>query len=119
MALSQIIDVSQSFVTGAPSSVNLDISGWDSVVIQLVSPSGTINILGSNDSGEITGSIIGNSTTAINFTAIQANNLATGVAATSGAATGLWKLIGLPKFLQLSGTTITASKVLVYLSKIG
>ena len=118
MALSQIVDVSQAFVTGGPSTINIDLSGWDSATIQLVSPSGAINFLGSNDSGSITGAVEGNPTTAINFTALEATNLATNAVATSGAASGLWKLVGLPKFLQLSGTTITATKVLVYLSKI-
>lgn len=118
MAISTTIDVSSTFATGGSSSVNLDLSGWDTAVVQLVSPSGAINFLSSNDGGQVTGVSDGNATSAINFTAVQGTNLATGSAATSGSASGLWKISGFGRYIQLSGSSITATKVLVELSKI-
>lgn len=116
MALSTVLDISNDF--NLSSSKNIDVSGWDSITIQLVTPSGAINFLTTNDSGAIQGVTDGNAFTAANFTAMQATNLATGVAATSGAATGLWRTNAFGRFLQLSGTSVTAAKILIYLSKI-
>lgn len=116
MALSLIKDITADF--NADSLAQVDLSGWDSVTIQLVTPTGTVNFLSSNDAGAVEGSTDGNALTALNFTALQATNLATGVAATSGAATGLWRITGFGRFLQLSGTSVTAAKILLYLSKI-
>jgi len=113
---SSTFDVAASFNIG--SLINLDLSGWDYCVVQLVGPTGTINFLTSNDDGSVTGSVQGGPLSALNFTAVQGTNLATGVAATSGGVAGLWKFGVIGRFLQLSGTSVTATKILVYLSKI-
>jgi len=118
MAISTTLDVTPTFSTGGSSSINIDVSGWDTAVVQLVSPSGSINFLSSNDGGAITGVTDGNATSAANFTAVQGVNLATGAAATLGGVSGLWKISGMGRYLQLSGSSITATKVLVELSKI-
>lgn len=113
---STIFDVAALF--NDDSNVNIDLSGWDYAVVQLVSPTGTINFLSSNDDGSITGSVQGGPLSALNFTAVQGTNLATGAAATSGAVSGLWKFGVIGRFLQLNGTSVTAPKILIYLSKI-
>lgn len=118
MAIATTIDVSATFASGGSGSVNLDVSGWDYATIQLVSPTGAINFLSTNDGGGIIGVTDGNATSAANFTAVQGTNLATGVAATSGSASGLWRISSMGRYIQLSGTSITATKVLVLLSKI-
>lgn len=115
---STVFDASANFQAGGTSLQNIDLSGWDYCVVQLVSPSAAINFLSSNDDGSVTGSVQGGPLTAVNFTAVQGTNLSTGVAATSGAASGLWKFNVVGRFLQLSGTSVTATKVLVYLAKI-
>lgn len=115
---STVFDASANFQAGGTGLQNIDLSGWDYCVVQLVGPSGTINFLSSNDDGSVTGQIQGGPLTAINFTAVQGTNLATGAAATSGGVAGLWKFSGIGRFLQLSGSGITATKILVYLSKI-
>lgn len=98
--------------------VNLDIGEWDFVVVQLVSPTGTVTFNGSNDGGGIQGETAGNATSAINFTAVQAINLNTGTAATTAAASGMFKLTVIGKYLQLSSPGQTATKIIVYTSKI-
>ncbi len=119
MAISLVQDYTAQL--NANSLVNIDLSGWDTAVVQVVAPSGTVNFLSSNDNGEPTttpSTFEGSALTALNFTAVQGINLATGVAGTSIAATGLMKFSGVGRFLQVSGTTLTATKLLVYLSKI-
>jgi hypothetical protein len=116
--ISTVFDATTNFQAGGTSLQNIDLSGWDYCVVQLVGPSGSINFLSSNDDGSITGSVQGGPLTSANFTAVQGVNLATGAAATSGGVAGLWKFSGIGRFLQLSGTGITATKILVYLSKI-
>lgn len=115
---STTFDASANFQAGGTSLQNIDLSGWDYCVVQLVGPSGSINFLSSNDDGSITGSVQGGPLTATNFTAVQGTNLATGAAATSGAVAGLWKFNVIGRFLQLSGTSVTATKILVFLTKI-
>lgn len=115
---STVFDASANFKSGGSSLINIDLSGWDYCVVQLVGPSGTINFLSSNDDGSVTGSVQGGPLAALNFTAVQGTNLATGAASTSGAAGGLWKFNVIGRFLQLSGSSVTATKILVYLSKI-
>jgi hypothetical protein len=104
-------DVTTDF--NANSGVNLDVSDWLSVVIQFVSPSGAVTFNGTNDSGAVQGVTDGNASLATNWVAIQATNMNTGVAATSAAASGLWKIINPPHFIQLTGTSVTATKVIV------
>jgi hypothetical protein len=115
MALSTVIDVTSDFnVAGLK---NIDVSGWDWVTVQLVGPAAAVTFNGSNDDGSVTGALQGGPLQATNFTAIQGINLNTGVGATTGAVAGLWRFPVISRFLQLSGTT--ATKILVYLSKIG
>jgi len=119
MAISNVVDFTSQL--NAASLVNIDMSGWDTAVVQLVGPSGTVNFLSSNDNGEPTTTaptFSGNPLTAINFTAIQGVNLATGTAGTSIATGGLMKFSNFGRFLQISGTTLTATKLLVFFSKI-
>lgn len=116
MATSTILDITSEF--NSVGHKNIDMSGWDSVTIQLVTPTGTITFNGSNDDGSVTGAVQGNANSAINWTAIQATNLNTGAAATTGAASGLWRVSAFPRFLQLTGSSVTAGKILLYFSKI-
>ena len=114
MAISTTQDVTADF--NADGSANVDLSGWDSATVQLIGPAAAVSFLGSNDDGSVTGSVQGSVFSALNFTALFMTNLATGVGATTGAVAGLWRSNALPRFLQLTGTT--ATKILVFLSKI-
>lgn len=114
MAVSLTIDATSVF--NATGIFNIDMSGYETAVIQLVTPAAAVTFNSSNDGGAVTGSVSEAPVSATNFTAVLATNLNTGVGATSGAASGLWRAQYIGRYLQLSGTT--AAKILVYLSKI-
>jgi len=116
MAVSQITDITTQFNSNS-GDWNLDIDSWDFVVVQLVDPTGAVSFLTSNDAGAIQGSGDGNAIAALNFTAVQGTNLATGSGVTSLAVTGLVKFSGIGRFLRLESSA-TAAKVLVRWYKI-
>lgn len=95
-----------------------DIGEWDYVTLQLVNPSGAVSFNTSNDSGAIQGVSDGSAASATNFTSVQGTNLASGSAVTSLNASGEVKFTVAGRYLQLTGTTVTADKVLLKLSKI-
>ncbi len=100
------------------NAIVLDVSGWDYVVAQFVSPSGTINITGTNDSGDVEGTSDGNASTATNFTAIPATKLLDNSVVTAVAAAGLYKISSACRFVKFGGTSAAATKVIVMLAKI-
>ncbi len=103
--------------------ITLDVSGWDKTTIQLVAPVGNaILVYGSNDSGAAQSVTQGNASLAINFTPIQAVNLATGSAVSSMNAAGLYTVTDNAQFLRLQGNPAAAGtsvyKLLIFNSKI-
>lgn len=116
MALCTTLDVTNQF--NLDNGYVQDLSGWDDIVVQLVTPSGAVNFTATNDGGAVQGVTDGNSALAINFTAVQGTNLATGVAATSLNASGLMRFGVVGQYLQLAGTGVTADKVILYLHKV-
>lgn len=116
MAITNTYDYTNKF--NADSGVVIDMGGWDNVTIQLVSPSGAVSFNTSNDAGAITGVSDGGSASAANFTAIQGTNLATGSGVTSLNATGSIRFNNVGKFLQLTGSSVTATKVIAFFTNI-
>jgi len=97
----------------------IDIGEWQTCSIQVIGLTGTMSLLGTNDAGDITGSTNGGPGDATNFTAVQATNLTTGVAATAVTGTNMFRIdpIGF-KYLQIGdGATATATKILVFCTK--
>lgn len=90
----------------------LDVSNSKTITFQLVNPAGTFSFTGTNDAGAITGISAGSAASAINFTAIQAINLATGTAVTTANAAGLYKIEVFCKFIRISGST--ADKIIIF-----
>jgi hypothetical protein len=109
MAVQQVIDWASKYSASTP--LQIDIGGWDFVVVQLVGPTGTTSFATSNDSGAIEGVSDGNAASATNFNAVTGTNLATGSGVTTLAAAGSVKFSGIGQYLQLSGGS--ATKVLV------
>ena len=107
--------VQPSFVSNA---FVLDVSGWDYVVAQFVSPSGTISITGTNDSGDVEGETDGDASTAANFTAISATKLLDNTVVTAVAAAGLYKISSSCRFVKFGGASAAATKIIVMLAKI-
>lgn len=103
--------------------ITLDLSGWDKTTIGVVAPiGGAVLVYGSNDANAVLGVQQGNATLAINFTPIQATNLATGVATNSISAAGLYTVPVNAQFLRLQGAPAAAGtnvyKLLLFNSKI-
>lgn len=118
MALTSVQDVSVKF--NAQGFINLDMSGWETAVVQFESPTGTVFFNHTNDSGAVTGVTDGNPALSTGYQPVQGTNLATGAAAVSAATSGLWRFQYIGRFLQLTanGGSVTAAKVLVEFSKI-
>jgi hypothetical protein len=113
--ISRILDVTADF--NANNGVKLCLSEWETATFQFVTPTGTVSITGSNDGNEITGSTNPNALASINYTAIQATNLATGTAVTSVSASGLYKITVPCQYIQFGGASAAATKVLVFLNR--
>lgn len=113
--INDLIDITSEF--NADNGKRLDLSGWETATFQFVGSSGTIDITGSNDANAQTGVTDGNAFTSINFTPIQAINLANGTLVTSVAGDGLYKITVACKFIQVGGSGATATKVLVFVNK--
>ena len=112
----QKIDVTTTF--NANNAAVLDVGGWENVLIQMITPTGTITMQGTNDGGEVTGTTEESPTTAANFTNIAAIKMVDGTLVTSLASTGLYKISQPPKYIKFGGVSAAATKVLVLLSKV-
>lgn len=96
----------------------LDVSGYDYVVAQFVVPTGTINITGTNDSGDVQGETDGDASTATNFVAISATKLLDNTIVTAVAAAGMYKITPSCRFVKFGGGSAAATKIIVMLAKI-
>lgn len=113
-----------AFQYNSTYNIVLDVSGWDKVGIQVVSPFvGAINVYNTNDSGAVQGVTQGNATLATNFNPTQVTNLATGSASTVISAAGNYNYDVKSQFLKLQGNPQGAGasvyKLLLFNSKIG
>jgi|SRR6185312_3907976 len=113
--ISQTIDATGSF--NALGKYNIDLSGWDYAVVNIITPGGTVNFNGTNDANAKTGISDGSAWSAINWQPEALTNVATGTSVVSTAATGNFKLNVGARFLQLVSSS-TASKVIIYLTRI-
>lgn len=85
--------------------INRDVSNYDKLTVQLVGyVYGAMYVYGSIDSGASQGVNQGNATLAINYTPIQAVNLATGTAVNSMSAAGMYRIAASDQqFVRLQG----------------
>ena len=116
--LSNYQDLTTSF--NANGKVQIDTSNYDYVMVQIVTPSGTISFASTNDSGAITGATDGNATSALNFVSCQGTNQTNGTAETStGSANSLHKFSLVGRFLQISGGAgSTVAKIYVAYNRV-
>ena len=114
--ISKIEDVTAEF--NAASGYIQDLSGWDYAVVQIISPTGAVSFKTTNDSGYDTGVLPPSPVVPENWLAVQGVDLATGTAATSTSTSTNYKFGVIGKFLQLTGTSVTATKVIISLNKI-
>jgi hypothetical protein len=114
--LAQYLDLTAEF--NANNRASFEMSNYDYAVIQMVSPSGTIALTATNDSGAEQGVTDGDITTSTNYTTVQATKLADGTAVTSLAAAGLYRIGVVGRYIKFGGASAAATKVLVMLAKI-
>jgi len=103
-------------------NITLDMSGWDKTTVQTSGAVlGTINIQGSNDGGA-NASNQGDAELAINFTPIQAKNLAIGSMVNAIYGAGLFEIDINAQYLRLqgapAGTPTNVYRILLFNSKI-
>lgn len=118
MALNRQVDLTREYKNNI-YNVKLDMSGWDRTTVQVVAPiANPIYVYGSNDPNALQGVRDGNAELAINFTPIQAVNLATGTAVSSMAAAGEYKIDINARFLKLEGGGADVYRLLANHAKI-
>lgn len=104
--------------------LNRDVSGWDKLTIQVSGAMlGAAYIYGTIDSGASQGNNQGNAALAINYTPIQATNLATGTAVTNITAAGMYTVdASNQQFVRIqgnpAGTPTNIYRILLWESKI-
>jgi hypothetical protein len=105
--ISTIVDATESFNTN--NSFYQDLSGWDSAVVQVVSPTAQINFNTTNDDGSTTGQLLPAPEVPINWVSVAGVNLTSKADVTSIAASGLVAFGIIGKYLQLEGTSVTTT----------
>lgn len=102
----------------AENEAIVEVGNWDYAVIQAVSPTGTLNITATLDSGAVQGTTDGNWVDSTNYVTVQATKLADGTAVTAIAAAGLFRVAVVGRYLKIGGASAAATKLLVMLTKI-
>lgn len=96
-----VIDLTAKYGTGA-SPIYQNVGGYDYYSIQVIGLSaGTVSFNATFDDGSVTGTVVPNPPVPTNWTPIGGQNVATGVIATSTAASGMWEFPYNTKFLQI------------------
>lgn len=116
MAVERILDVTSDI--NADGRATLDVGSWDKVVVQLVSPSTTVNFTTTSDAGGVTGVSDGSAASATNFTSLSGTKVSDGTAATSLAASDEIEFTRFGTFIRLMGAGVTVTKAFVRLYKI-
>ena len=99
--ITDVIDVTPVFQTGAAQAYVQDIGGWDNVVVQIITPSAAINFNTTSDNGSTLGQVLPVPVVPANWLAVQGTTLATGAAVTSVAASANVRFSNIGKFLQI------------------
>lgn len=115
MSVARIIDATIDF--NADGQLNMDVSGWTTAIVQLVSPTGSVSFNGTSDSGGIQGESDGDASTATNWTGLLGSNISTGQSVTSTSNSSMYRFTQMPRFIQLVGNGVSATKVFLYLKK--
>jgi len=126
MGLGKQITPAQDLTTVFNSvyQINRDVSGWDVMTVQIVAPmEGALYLYGTLDSGYNKDVTQGNAQLAINYTPIQATNLATGAAVNSISGEGMFAINAAnQQFVRLQGnpadTPTNIYRILLFNSKI-
>ena len=114
--LTRTVDLTTDFNNNG--SVNIDISNWDYVLVQMESPTGAVTFNATLDANPQTGASDGNALTATPWIAVQGTNLNSGTAETSSSSSRIHRFSVVGHFLQLTGSSVTATKMIIFFAKI-
>lgn len=98
--ISTVVDATDSF--NANGSYYQDLSGWDSAVVQVVSPSAAVNFTTTNDDGSIEGQLLPAPEVPINWVTVLGVNLATKTDVSSINASGIVAFGIIGKYLKIA-----------------
>lgn len=115
--ITKVVDIADQLSNGHYAFV--DCSEWQTISVQAVGLGGTMSLSATNDGGSITGSTVDNARDAANFNAVLATNLTTDARASAVTGSNLFQInpVGF-RYLRIGdGSTATATKLLVYLTK--
>lgn len=115
--LQRTLDLTADF-TASPN-VRIDVSGWDYALVQIQTPSATIQFNGTNDAGGIVGITDGNALSSTNYQPVAGVNTANNAVVNSTGGNGIFKFNVVSRFLQFvaaGGTTV--GRLVVSLTKI-
>ena len=106
MALSQLLDRTAEF--NATQSVVLDVEGYDYVIVQLKTPSATVDFSSTNNGGSPD-----SSENATDFVSYMGTNLTTQTGVITLATSGLVRFERGGKYLKLSAAAATTVALLI------
>ena len=98
--ISKVVDATASF--NENGNFYQDLSGWDSAVVQFVSPSNEISFSTTNDDGSITGQLLPAPEVPINWVTVLGVNLTTKADVSSINASGLVSFGIIGKYLKIA-----------------
>lgn len=105
--ISTVVDATASFNTNG--NFYQDLSGWDSAVVQFVSPSNEISFSTTNDDGSITGQLLPAPEVPLNWVSVLGVNLTTKTDVGSISGSGIVEFGIIGKYLLLQGTAIATT----------
>ncbi|MCE9537876.1 MAG: hypothetical protein K8R85_01480 [Bacteroidetes bacterium] len=106
MALSQLLDLTEKFNVG--SSVVLDVEGYDYAIVQIKTPSATIDFSTTNNGGNPD-----KAANAVDFVSFMGTNLTTQTGVVTLATSGIVRTERGGKYLKLSAAAATTVALLI------
>jgi hypothetical protein len=104
---SNVIDATAQF--NAAAGFYQDLSGWDEVVVQVISPSETISFFTTNDDGSVTGQLLPAPEVPINWLPVLGTDLRTNSTSLTVALSAHYKFATIGKYLGFFGASITST----------
>lgn len=98
---STVVDVTTSFNTAG--TYFQDLSGWDCVVVQVVTPTGSISFKTTNDNGAVTGQLLPSPEVPENWLTVLGVNLTTKADVSSVNTSAIIRFDVIGKYLQIVG----------------
>jgi hypothetical protein len=107
--ITEVIDVTSVFQPDAAQSYIQDVSGWDSVVVQIVSPTSAVNFNTTGDNGYVLGQLLPVPQVPVNWLPVQGTNILTNESVSTVSQSSAVRFQNIGKFLRISYGTAQVS----------